>query len=75
MITKDTLFRPLSKAESKAETTHNTALAIIEAEARSREAKTERLRKARLEMEAKQASEPKALTPAKPRKPRAKRAG
>lgn len=41
-----------SKAESKADATDHAARAIIGAEARSREAKTRRLRQARLEREA-----------------------
>jgi hypothetical protein len=56
-ITKDNLFRPArSKAETKADVTDSTARAIIDAEIESREAKTERLRKARLKMEAEQAA-------------------
>jgi hypothetical protein len=74
IITKDNLFRPTrSKAETKAQVTDNAARAIIDAEADSREAKTERLRKARLKMEAEQAEsaepkpEKKARAKAKPR--------
>lgn len=53
IVTKETLFRPSrSKAETKAETTNYTARAIIDAEAVQREAKTARLRQARLESEA-----------------------
>ncbi|WP_163271287.1 hypothetical protein [Chelativorans alearense] len=54
-ITKDTLFRPTRpNAATKADITDRTARAIIDAEAARREAKTERLRQARLEMEAQQ---------------------
>ncbi|MCT7375215.1 hypothetical protein [Chelativorans salis] len=52
-ITKDTLFPPTKpNAATKAEITNRTARAIIDAEAARRDAKTERLRQARLEMEA-----------------------
>ena len=52
-IETDALFRPLkSKAESKAQTTDSASRAIIEAEASRREAKTAKLRQARLDMEA-----------------------
>jgi hypothetical protein len=59
IITERNIFksRP-SKAESKAEVTNHTARAIIGAEAARREAKTARLREARLENEATQAAEP-----------------
>ncbi len=51
------LFKPaLSKAEIKAEVTDRTARAITDADTAQREAKTARLRSARLEMEAKQAA-------------------
>lgn len=54
-ITKNNLFRPAqSKAQNKAELTDSTARAIIKAEADAREAKSQRLRQARLEMEAQQ---------------------
>ncbi|MCT7375544.1 hypothetical protein [Chelativorans salis] len=54
-ITKDNLFRPApTTPRSKAELTDSTARAIIQAEADSREAKTQRLRQARLQMEARQ---------------------
>jgi hypothetical protein len=47
------LFKPKqSKAESKADTTNRTARGIIGAEAQKRDAKTARLRQARLEKEA-----------------------
>jgi hypothetical protein len=46
------LFKPSpNRLETKAQTTHSTARAIIDAEAASREVKTAKLRKARLEME------------------------
>lgn len=59
-ITQHNLFKPpaRSKAESKAQTTDNTARAIIGDEAERREAKTAKLRQARLESEAKAAAEP-----------------
>lgn len=49
-----------SKAETKAEITNRTARAIIEAETDRREAKTQELRRARLENEAKEAAAPPA---------------
>lgn len=59
VITEHSLFKPKpSKAESKADVTNHTARAIIGAEAERREAKTARLRQARLENEAKQAENP-----------------
>lgn len=65
IITKDNLFRATrSKAETKAQVTDNAARAIIDAEVDSREAKTERLRQARMKMEADQAETAEA-TPAK----------
>jgi hypothetical protein len=64
-VTKDNLFRPApSRAETKSEITTRTAKAMIDADVNSREAKTARLRKARLAMEASQ-PEPE---PAKPRR-------
>ena len=52
-ITKDNLFRPVpTKQQSKAELTDSTARAIIQAAADDREAKTQRLKQARLQMEA-----------------------
>ncbi|MDZ5699519.1 hypothetical protein [Chelativorans sp. M5D2P16] len=67
--TKDNLFKPKpSKAETKADITDHTARAIIGDEAARREAKTARLRQARLENEA------KSSTPAAPGKPRRSRA-
>ncbi|MFC6487964.1 hypothetical protein [Nitratireductor sp. GCM10026969] len=54
-ITRNNLFRPVpSKAQSKADLTDSTARALIKAEADSRQAKSQRLRQARLEMEARQ---------------------
>lgn len=63
------LFGPSpNRLETKAQTTHSAARAIIDAEAAAREAKTAKLRQARLEMEESAAREaPK--TPAK-KKPR-----
>jgi hypothetical protein len=52
-ITEDNLFRPMpTKPQNKADLTDSTARAIIQAEANDREAKTRRLRQARLQMEA-----------------------
>lgn len=71
-ITQHNLFKPArSKAESKAQTTDNAARAIIGDEAARREAKTAKLRQARLESEAKAAAEP---APAKAKAKRAARA-
>ena len=65
-ITKDNLFRaPKSRADIKADLTDQTARAIVDAEVEGREAKTARLREARLEMEAKSGQE---LSPAKPQR-------
>lgn len=47
-----------SKAETKADITDRTARAIIDDESGVREAKTEKLRRARLEREAREASAP-----------------
>lgn len=67
--TKDNLSKPKpSKAETKADITDHTARAIIGDEAARREAKTARLRQARLENEA------KSSTPATPEKSRRSRA-
>lgn len=67
-VNEHTLFKPVkSNAEAKADQTDQTARAITNAEAEQREAKTARLRQARLEREAKAAEEP---SPAKP--PRAR---
>lgn len=66
-ITKDTLFPPRkANPATRAEATDRAARAIIEEEKKQREAKTERLRQARLEMEARQ---PKP-EPVKPRRRR-----
>jgi hypothetical protein len=60
LLTRHTLFKP-SKAETKAESTTTVAMGIIEAETAARQAKTERLKAARLEREAaEKAPEPKA---------------
>ena len=65
-ITEHNLFRPRpSKAETKADVTDHAARTIIEDEAARREAKTARLRQARLESEAKLST---AKAPAKPRR-------
>lgn len=50
-MTKDTLFRP-SRMETKAETTTAVAMGMIDKESAARDAKTQRLRAARLEREA-----------------------
>ncbi|MGO4562659.1 hypothetical protein [Rhizobiales bacterium 3FA27D7] len=69
MITKHNLFKPKpSKAETKADITNYTARAIVGAEAELREAKTARLRQARLENEAQLATVP---LPAKARRAKA----
>lgn len=63
-ITEHNLLRPArSKAETKAEVTDHTARAIIGDEAQRREAKTARLRQARLENEAKPAAAPSSAKP------------
>jgi hypothetical protein len=51
MVTKHTLFRP-TRTETKADATTSAAQSITASEAAAREAKVERLRKARLEREA-----------------------
>lgn len=52
-ITQDTVFKPsLSKSESKAEAVSHAAMNIIEQEIAARDAKTARLRAARLAEEA-----------------------
>jgi copper oxidase (laccase) domain-containing protein len=52
-ITKDNLFRAARPGpQTKADLMDSAARAIMKAEADSREAKTQRLRQARLEMEA-----------------------
>ena len=66
IITEHNLFKPKpSKAETKADVTTHVARAIIGAEAERREAKTARLRQARLEDEATRAT---VSSPAKPRR-------
>lgn len=50
MLNKNTLFRP-SKPEAKSDTVSRIATGITEAETTAREAKTRRLRAARLERE------------------------
>lgn len=62
MVTKHTLFRA-TKTETKADATTSVAKNIIASETSAREAKVERLRKARLEREAATpAPEPKPKT-------------
>lgn len=69
MITEQSLFKPkASKAETKADTTTNAARTIIDAEAEKREAKTARLRQARLDQEALAAEQ---AAPAKPKRAKA----
>ncbi len=52
-LNRDTLFQPkLSKTESKAESVSRIAMSMIEQEVAQREAKTARLREARLAREA-----------------------
>ena len=64
VATKDKFFSPTKlNAQQKAATTHDAAMQIIDAEVIAREKKTERLRLARLEMEA--AAVPAEETPAK----------
>ena len=73
MLTKNTLFRP-SKAESKADSTTKVAMGIIDSETAAREVKTARLRAARAERDAFEASN-EASSPAKtPKKKRAAKA-
>ncbi|RIK85098.1 MAG: hypothetical protein DCC69_10690 [Hyphomicrobiales bacterium] len=65
-ITEHNLFKPRpSKAETKADITDQAARTIIGDEAARREAKTARLRQARLENEARLSA---AKAPAKPRR-------
>ena len=69
-VTKDNLFAPSrSKAETKADITDSAARAIIEAERVRQDAKTARLREARLAMEAEAAAAEPTAQP-KPRKRR-----
>ena len=66
IITEHNLFKPKpSKAETKADVTTHVARAIVGAEAERREAKTARLRQARLKDEAARATVP---SPAKSRR-------
>jgi len=65
VATKHTLFRA-SRSQTKAESTTIVAKGLIEKETAARDAKTSRLRAARLEHEA---FAPKAETPATKRKP------
>lgn len=58
ILEHDPLRPKLTRAESKADITDRTARTIIGAEAQSREAKTARLRQARLEKEAAQPAIP-----------------
>lgn len=76
-IIRHNLFKPKpSKAETKADITDHTARAITGAEVERREAKTARLRQARLEAEAKladraaPAGKPHGMQPAVPRRAR-----
>lgn len=72
-LNKENLFRPVpSRSESKAEITDRTAREIIAAETERRRAKTEKLRAARLEQEARETALAAAQPPAK--KTRAKKA-
>jgi hypothetical protein len=64
MVTKHTLFRP-TRTETKADTTTSVAQSIIASETSAREAKVERLRKARLEREAFEAPKSASKTPRK----------
>jgi hypothetical protein len=64
MVTKLTLFRP-TRTETKADTTTSVAQSIIASETSAREAKVERLRKARLEREAPAAPEAPSKPPRK----------
>lgn len=69
------VFKPArSKSESKADTTTTAARAILGDEVAKREAKTAKLRAARLAMEEAQAAEAPAPKPAKAKKPAAKKA-
>lgn len=57
--TRDTLFKPnLTKTESKAEAVSRIAMSMIEQETARRDAKTARLREARLAQEAAAAPAP-----------------
>ncbi len=67
MLTKNTLFRP-SKSESKADSTTKIAMELIEAENAERDAKTARLRAARVAREASAEKGQAAATKKKTRK-------
>ncbi len=68
LVTRGTLFKPAaSRAESKAQMTDTAARSIIESEIAEREAKTARLRAARLEAEKREAKAP-AKPAAKPKR-------
>ncbi|GAA0775013.1 hypothetical protein E1180_02005 [Roseibium denhamense] len=57
-LTRDTLFKPQKlPASTKAEITKQVSMDLAQSEADVRAAKTAKLRKARLEMEARQAAE------------------
>lgn len=72
-ITKENLFVPApNKAEAKGDTTTRVAQSILDVEVAAREAKTARLRAARLAMEATQEPEP-ATKPKARKKPAAKK--
>jgi hypothetical protein len=63
IVTERNLFRPKpSKAATKADITDHAARAIISVEIERREAKTARLRQARLESEAQQVATPPPAT-------------
>lgn len=64
MVTKHTLFRP-TRTETKADTTTSVAQSIVASETSAREAKVERLRKARLEREASEAPKTASKPPRK----------
>jgi len=65
VVTQDNLFKPrLSRTEAKADLTTHAARVILDAEAEQRDAKTAKLRQARLQMEATRTT---SKTPVKPR--------
>lgn len=58
-ITKDNLFRPMRlRMQTRADLTDQAAWAFIRAESEQRDSNTARLRRARLENDAKRAAEP-----------------
>ena len=66
---KRDLFTPApNRMEAQRNNTRRLAQQIIDSETALRKAKTERLRKARLEMEASREAEPEPVKPAKRRK-------